>query len=397
MRELWIEGTGSREIALMEDGCLCEYLRDEALPREAEAVLLGRVERIVPGMQAAFLNIGQEKNGFLPLEEHSEGCTLQKLQCGMAVPVQIKREAQGTKGAFLTRDITLAGEYMIFMPCNRHIGVSAKVTDREDRARLRRLGEEMTRGEAGVVLRTAAAQADPESVREELARLRDRWQEAMRAAPTAHVPSVLHSPRRELDRLLDDYAARGIDLIRTDDPALAARLGDRFPVQVAEAGFLSGGKWPHERDKALGRLVWLKSGGNLIFDQCEAMTVIDVNTAKYTGKRSLEATALQTNLEAAAEIARQLRLRNMAGIILIDMIDMPTEEQRQQVLAALEDACREDRMKTVVHGFTSLGLIEMTRRRSRRSLAQEWSVPCPHCHGAGRLPIHPEAQEAEHD
>jgi len=198
------------------------------------------------------------------------------------------------------------------------------------------------------------------------------------------VPSVVHKPRTLLDSLLDDYRPRGIDRIITNDETLAKALAPVAPVTMASDDLMSIARLHHQRDKALQRHVWLDSGASLVIDPCEAMTVIDVNTAKFTGKRDLEQTILRTNLEACKEIARQVRLRNLSGIILIDMIDMHSDVQREQVLAALRDAFAADRVKTVIHGFTSLGLIEMTRKKSRMPLREEWTVTCHVCHGSGR-------------
>lgn len=388
MRELYIRGEKRREIAVVEDGRLVEYLMDDAA-QTTEAVYLGRVERVVPGMRAAFINIGQEKNGFLPLEERNIP-DAEKLQSGMTVLVQVKKEAQGSKGAFLSRDIALCGEYVLVMPLSRMIGVSSRIADEGVRKSLRELGERISGGLFGMVMRTSAQGAREEAIYEEAAVLMDQWKTIRDAAPTAHVPSMIHSARSQLDSLLDDYRPRGIDRIHTDSPTLAAALEAVAPVTLSEGDSIVLMKLDRQRDKALERRVWLDSGGTLVFDACEAMTVIDVNTAKFTGKRQLEETILKLNLEACGEIARQVRLRNVSGIILIDMIDMEVEESRQRVLRALEEAFAQDRVKTVIHGFTSLGLIEMTRKRSRRPLAADWTKPCPTCGGRGTI------KEADH-
>ena len=383
MRELYIKGETCREIAVVEDGRLVEYLIDDAAQTN-EAVYIGRVERVVPGMRAAFIDIGQEKNGFLPLEERNLP-DAEKLQTGMPVLVQVKKEAQGSKGAFLSRDIALCGEYVLVMPLNRMIGVSSRITDEATRVSLRELGERVSSGQFGLVMRTSAVDAREMDIKEEAAALMAQWQTIRESAPTAHVPSMIHGARSQIDSLLDDYIPRGIDRIHTDSPALAKALEKVAPVTLSGSDAMTLMKLDRQRDKALERRVWLDSGGTLVFDACEAMTVVDVNTAKFTGKRQLEETILKLNLEACGEIARQVRLRNISGIILIDMIDMETEESRQKVLDALAKAFAQDRVKTVIHGFTSLGLIEMTRKRSRRPLAADWTKPCPTCGGRGTI------------
>lgn len=384
MREIYIKGGHVREIALVEDGKLCEYLLDDAATAEAEAIYVGRVERIVPGMKAAFVDIGHEKNGFLPLEERSQTAAVPKLQTGDSVLVQIKKAAQGTKGAFLTRDITLCGQRVILMPMNRYIGVSSRIEDENARKALVSLGKSIADGRFGLIMRNGAMEAAKQDVYAEVDELCSAWAEIQAKAPTAHVPSLIHSPRTQLDSLLDDYRPRGIDRIVTNDETLGTALEHIAPVTIAKDEMMTIARLEHQRDKALQRHVWLDSGASLVIDPCEAMTVIDVNTAKFTGKRDLEQTILKTNLEACKEIARQIRLRNLAGIILIDMIDMEAAEHRQQVLEALQDALKADRVKTVVHGFTSLGLIEMTRKKSRIPLRDAWTRPCHACRGTGR-------------
>lgn len=390
MREIYIKSGAVQEIALVEDGKLCEYLRDDS--NATEAIYAGRVERIVPGMKAAFVDIGQEKNGFLPLEERSQTAALSKLQTGDTVLVQVKKEAQGTKGAFLTRDLTLCGEYVILMPMNRYVGVSSRIEDEAVRKALMNLGKEISNGTHGLIMRNAAMNASEEDIRAEADELMSVWTCLRNAAPTAHVPSMIHQPRTQLDSLLDDYKHKGIDRIITNDAEIAKQLENIALVTIATDELMHIARLDHQRDKALQRYVWLDSGASLVIDPCEAMTVIDVNTAKFTGKRDLGETILKTNLEACKEIARQVRLRNLSGIILIDMIDMDLPEHHQQVLEALRQAFANDRVKTVIHGFTSLGLIEMTRKKSRMPLRDEWTKPCHACHGSGREMLNKEEQ-----
>ena len=385
MRTIYVRAGHPREIAVAEDGRLVEYLLDDGAS-VAEAVYLGRVERVVPGMKAAFVDIGGEKNGFLPLEERSRSVQLPPLRDGQRVLVQVKKDAQGVKGAYLTRDISLCGEYVIVMPRNRYIGVSARIEDENLRESMKKLGQAIAGGNFGLVMRAGALGAEEADIRGEAEELMARWEEISKAAPTAHAPSMIHRPRTPLDSLLDDYLPRGVDGVVTNDEDVARQLSDILPVTVTKEDPMAASGMAAQRDRALRRHVWLDSGGSLVIDRCEAMTVIDVNTAKFTGKRDLADTIFQLNLEACGEIARQVRLRNLSGIILIDMIDMDGEEQRARVLERLNECFAADRVKTVIHGFTSLGLIEMTRKKSRRPLEDDWTLPCPHCQGAGRVP-----------
>ncbi len=371
MRELYIRSKDGRiEIAVVEDEQLAEYFPAGKEENTTEAICLGRVERVVPGMKAAFVQLGQEKNGFLPLEEHNAP-DLPRLQTGQSVLVQVRKEAQGLKGAFLSRDISLCGEYVLLMPFNHQMAVSTRIARENDRNALRELARSIAQDRFGLVMRTSALHAPENAVAREAEELFEQCQRIRRAAPTAHVPSVLHAPRTTLDMVLDDYRPRGIDAIYTNDAALAERLRSIAPVRVLGDDLMDVGRIPSQLAKAQERRVWLSSGGTLIIDRCEAMTVIDVNTAKYTGKRELEETVLRINLEACRELARQARLRNLSGIIIADLIDMKREDHRQAVLKELEEAFQRDRVKTVIHGFTSLGLVEMTRKRSRAPLSEQ--------------------------
>lgn len=386
MREIIISGASAMEIAVVEDGRLCEFILDDDADAAAETILLGRVDRVVTGMKAAFVDVGDERNGFLPLQEMSRSAVLPPLRSGMRVPVQIKKAAHGEKGAFLTRDITLCGMYVILMPMNRYVGVSARITDPDLREGLASLGRDIAGDRFGLVMRAAAAHATEAAVRDETHALLARWEDVSREAATAHAPSVLFRRRSRLEALLDDLRPAGVDRIVTSRP-LPGDVAGEIPVVHREGDLMHVDGWRAQMEKALHRRVWLKSGANLVIDECEAMTVIDVNTAKFTGGRDASATILRTNAEAAEEIARQVRLRNVSGVILIDMIDMEAEEDRRRVLDALRDAFARDRVKTVIHGFTALGLIEMTRKKSDRTLREVWSQPCSACHASGRIPV----------
>ena len=367
MREILVSAAG-RACAVMEDGRLCEYIPEE---KEAAsgAVLLGKVVRVVRSTEAAFVDIGAERNGFLPLKERSETFAGQPLREGDRVTVQIVREAHGEKGAFLTRDINLAGESVILMPCNRFVGASGKLSAPEA-DRLRALGRELAGERFGLVMRTAAAQMPREAIRDEAESLLSRWDAISRAAPAAPAPSVLWAGRSALESLLDDYVPRGVDRVISDDPAVEALCAGRCEFRPVRADPLETAGVPAKIGEALKRRVWLKSGANLVIDECEALTVIDVNTAKNTARRDHEKAMASVNAEACAEIARQIRLRSLGGIIIIDMIDMIDEEDRAHVLETLRTAFSRDRAKTVIHGYTSLGLIEMTRRRTRKALRE---------------------------
>ncbi len=375
MREILVNSASPRAIALMEDGKLWEYLPDEAARDSAQTVLVGRVIRVVKGLDAAFVDIGAQRNAFLPLKENSASFMGQgQLREGDRVLVQIVREAHGEKGAFLTRDLSLAGAYGILMPMNRFVGVSGKLAGPEA-DRLRSLGEAITGERFGLILRTAAAQAPEETVRAEAESLAQAWEDIARRGASAAQGEVLWQRGGALESLLEDELARGIDCVISDDPAVEQAVAGRCPFRLVPQDPLRVAGVPAQLEEALRRKVWLGSGANLVIDECEALTVIDVNTAKFTGKRQAEKTQTRVNVEACREIARQIRLRALGGIILIDMIDMLEEENREAVLHALRQGFAGDRSKTVIHGFTSLGLIEMTRRRTRKSLRETLRGP----------------------
>lgn len=391
MREVRIKAGDMPEIAVVEDGCLVEYLRDDQANHDAETIYLGKIERIVSGMDAAFVNIGQKKNGFLPLKEKSQTFRHEGLQCGDRVLVQVKREAHEQKGAFLSRDVTLCGQYVILMPCDRYIGVSAKI-EGEKREALKQLGRALADDRFGLVMRTAAAEASETLLTEETETLWEKWQTIMKKAATAPAPSVIFEEVSLLDAVLRDYAPRGIDAIVTNDERLRHQFDGTYPVVWTEEDPMEKDHLLQQRNQALGRLVPLPCGGNLVIDECEALTVMDVNSARATGTKMAEENICKVNIQACEEAARQMRLRNLGGIVIIDLIDMQPES-RSVVEDALKQACLKDRVKVVVHGFTSLGLMELTRKRQRRTLRDEWTETCTHCQGSGRKQI----KEEKHD
>ncbi len=368
MREILVS-RAARACAVMEDNRLCEYIPEEDGGMQPGSVHLGRVVRVVKNTGAAFVDIGAERNGFLPVAERGEAFTGGQLREGDRVTVQIVREAHGEKGAFLTRDISLTGEGLIVMPLSRFIGASGKLP-KEDADRLRQMGHAIAEGRFGLVMRTAAADRSGDALRGEAESLFGRWREIAEKAVSAAAPSCLWTPAGTLDGLLNDYVPRGLDAVVSDDPAAEAVCEGRCAFRKVAADPFATAGIPEKLEEALRRRVWLKSGANLVIDECEALTVIDVNTAKNTAKRDHEKAMAHVNAEACAEIARQLRLRSLGGIIIIDMIDMVSEEDRAMVLEKLREAFSRDRAKTVIHGFTSLGLIEMTRRRTRKSLRE---------------------------
>lgn len=383
LREIIIhEKNGTLFGALVENGVLCEYWQEEETPLSGQ-IMKGRVERYIPGMKSTFVSIGMEKNGFLPMHEQLEE---KPLPTGQEILVQIKKDPQGTKGAYLSQKIALPGETCIYLPLQHRVGISSKIDDEQQRRSLQEMAERLCGDGEGLIMRTHAVDASEEQIYREMVTLKEEWKNLQQESMKHIAPWCAEIRNNGIARMLADYADR-VDRIVTDVPMISECYSgqiscDNYTGQTDLFELYSIGK---QLDKALWPNVWLKSGGYLVVDACEAMTVIDVNTGKFVGSGQLEETLFKLNLEACQTIARQVRLRNLSGIILIDFIDMKEEAHYLKVQEALKEAFREDRQKTVLHGFTSLKLFEMTRKRNAPPLAQWLTEPCPHCQGTGRL------------
>lgn len=367
----------------------------------------GKVARVLPGMQSAFVDIGLERTGFLHVadlfEAHSEdGDTKpieQVLHEGQALMVQVAKDPIGTKGARLTTTISLAGRKLVYLPRDPHIGVSQRIEDEAMREHLKELltsiRPETEKG--GYIIRTSAEEgATAEEFEQDMAYLGRLWKEIRASRDTKPAPSLLYQDLSLAQRVLRDMVHQTTEAIEIDDEKSYTELvefAERFVPDVRGHLKLYRGERPlfelhgieEEISRALERRVDLKSGGYLVFDQTEAMTTIDVNTGRFVGKRDFSDTVFKTNLEAAQVIARQLRLRNLGGIIIIDFIDMACDEHREAVLAELRRSIATDRTRMTVSDFTELGLVEMTRKRTRESLAHVLCEPCPVCGGRGEL------------
>ena len=335
--------TGPGFCCCVENGLLTEYIQEDASQQYGD-IVGGRVERLMPGIGCAFVNIGRKKDGFLPLDEMSRSFEGEKLKSGVFIPVQIRKEETGNKGAFLTRDLTLAGRTVLLMPLNRHIGISSRITDEEERKRLRETGEEIADGETGLVLRTAAREAGTEEIAEEIRSLAEEWQRIREQIRTGFKAGEVLFHQDPVKQMIRDYESMGIQG-RKETEALSAEM--QRQLRESES-----------------RMVRIPNGGNIVIDRCEAMTVIDVNSASSGIKGKPEASYTEINLAACETIAAQIRLRNLAGIIMIDFIDMKEEADRQKVAEKLAEVMKRDRRKTVIHGWTRLGIMEMTRKRT---------------------------------
>jgi ribonuclease G len=396
-RELLVNRTGTEtRVALLEGGHLAELFieKEESLSLVGN-VYKGSVSKILPGMQSAFVSIGLARDAFLHVQDLVEASPADeseaaeraarsaaiedRLQAGQELLVQIAKEPIQGKGARITTQVALPGRFLVLMPRVHHIGVSRRITDLDERERLRETGRRLSGQQYGLIVRTAGEGASEEELAGDLAYLMDAWEEIRRRAQVAPPQTLLHAEFGPVRRVLRDLYSEQFSRIVVDDhlifedcekfltaldPGGETRveyyndpvpLFDRYAVQ-------------NELERALRSRVWLRSGGYIVINQTEALVAIDVNTGKYVGRRRLEETVLRTNLEAVQEIVHQIRLRDMGGIIVVDFIDMEEEASKEALLEAFETELRKDRSRTKLLKLSDFGLVEITRQRTRRSL-----------------------------
>lgn len=378
-------------MGIAENGRLMEYVVERSNGAQlVGSIFLGRVCNVVRGIQAAFIDIGLDKNAFLYLGGKT-GITE-----GQKVLVEITKDARGTKGPTATLDISLTGRYAALLPGAAYIGISRKITDSAERTRLKKIAGAVTGGTIGVVMRTNAAGIAEEALRADLQQLLSDWQIIQARARLARSPQVLH---RELDisvRIVRDYLNAGVDEVVVDSPAVFKRLQQlmqnlaessncKLTLYDRQADIFSYYRLSDDIASISDRRVDLPGGGYLVIDYTEAMTVIDVNSGHFSGRESLAETVVQINREAAEEIARQLRLRDIGGIIVVDFIDMDRQDYREEIMSRLADALRADKMKPCVQDMTVLNLVEITRKKARQNLSSVLYAPCPVCQGSGRV------------
>jgi ribonuclease G len=429
MRREIIINAGSNEtrIALLEDKELVEVMveRPEAVRRVGD-IYKGRVNAVLPGMQAAFVDVGLEKSAFLhasdlqpdsdlddlfdddeEIEERKKGGAGGRgrreevapriedaLRKGQELLVQITKEPIGTKGPRVTTQISLPGRYLVLMPGHDHVGVSRKIEDRAERARLKGLIKEIRPKDAGIIVRTVGAEQGKKEFQSDIKYLEQLWQKIEKQRVKA--PALLHQEMEFTTGLIRDIFTEDVTQLTLDSKeeyqqilkylaTYAPQLKSRVKLYRGEAPIFDHFGIEGEIEKAMERKVWLKKGGYITIDQTEALVAVDVNTGRFTGKKSQEETILKTNLEAAEEIARQLRLRDLGGIIVLDFIDMEEESNRKAVADALRGHLKHDRSRTKAFAVSELGLVEMTRQRQRPSLANYFTENCAACEGSGRV------------
>jgi ribonuclease G len=406
--------TGEIRVALLEDGELAEiYIERHDNERLVGNIYKGKVSSVLPGMQAAFVDIGCEKNAFLYVVdaapsreltgEDDEVCQEVKnysineiLKPGQEITVQVVKEQCGSKGPRVTTHITLPGRYMVLLPGADYVGISRRIEDEGERARLKKIAEKLKPKEMGLIVRTASEGKRMKELSQDVKFLKKLWNTIKQKEHRGHVPRCIHKDLCLIYRAVRDLFTRDVDKFVINDRKehenvlelvgmISPALKHRVEYFSKDYNIFEYYQIESKMSKALARKVWLKCGGYLIIDRTEALTVIDINTGKYVGDNNLEETVLRTNIEAAREIARQLRIRDIGGIIIIDFIDMHEPQHQQMVLDELKQALRKDRTKSTVVGMTGLGLIEMTRKKVRQELASAITMECPYCAGEGKI------------
>ncbi len=397
-------------VAVMEDKVVVEiYIERSLNQRLVGNIYKGKVENVLPGMQAAFVDIGLEKNAFLFVEDalpprssgeeagtsDSQPGITDVLKEGQEILVQIAKEPIGTKGARVTTHITLPGRYLVLMPTVDYIGISRRIEDEKERERLREAVEKVKPAKMGLIVRTIAEGLTEEDFQQDVSLLTKLWRKIQNRAYHGPVPNLIHKDLELVQRTLRDIFTEDVDRLIIDSRYEYEKVMDLMELTSPE---LKGRVLLYEKEnlfekhgveeeieKVLKPKVWLKCGGYIVIDQTEALTAIDVNTGKYVGSTNLSDTVFKTNIEAAVEIARQLRLRNIGGIIIIDFIDMHEEEHQTAVLDQLEEEIKKDKTKTNILGLTQLGLVEMTRKKVRQGLEYVLLKNCPYCEGKGKV------------
>jgi len=456
MKEVLINSTSLEvRVAIVEDGDLVELLVErEATRRLVGDVYLGRVNAILPGIQAAFVDIGYDKAGFLhasdlaasaeALAEMEGGVDIETaddvrksgrggrsssgngrdrgngrggrdnrggrsrrekpnvpsiekmLTKGQEIIVQATKEAIGTKGPRLTSQISLPGRYVVYMPNMDYLGISRRIESRQERARLRQLISKKKPAGCAIIARTACEGIEDKHIVQDISYLHKQWVEIKKRSEKAEAPANIHEEVGLVVGMMRDILADDIDTITVDSDkehrrlvrhlrAFSPKLAQRTKLHKEKTSLFDRHSVEAEIEKTLERKVWLKKGGYLIFDQTEALVAVDVNTGRFVGKRDQEETILETNLLAAREVPRQLRLRDIGGIIVIDFIDMESEGNKRKVLAELRHHLRRDRSRAKAFAVSDLGLVEVSRKRVRPSLLHFYSEECPYCKGTGAI------------
>lgn len=425
-KEIYIsESMGESRIAIIEDGTLVEvYVEKQDQQRMVGNIYKGKVENVLPGMQAAFVDIGYDINAFLPFSEienpaylmdvdesedsssnnktnrksnkHTSDNVNVDLKTGQSIFVQVIKEAFAGKGPRITTEVSIPGRLLVLVPNSKYVGISKKIWDKYERRRLKKLVSSLKDNDAGIIVRTVAEGKSEELIKNDLQNLENNWQKILKASNQKKDVELLYEDLETASSVIRDLFTPDISKIVIDSkklfkkinsyledvsPNMASRL-DHYKIK--KPLFESMGI-ENEIDKLLRPKVWLKSGAYLIIEKTEAMVVVDVNSGRFVGKKNHEENSLKINLEACKEVARQLRLRDLSGLVVIDFIDMKNESNRKKIYYELRKELKKDRAKVAVSPISDFGLLEMTRQRIRLSLLDSMSDECPTCKGAGRI------------
>lgn len=380
----------SQKTAILEDDKLIELLiEDNKNSKKVSNIYRGVVKKVILGIQACFVDIGFEKLAYLQLDKDSN------IKAGQDILVQVNKEEVGTKGAKLNTEISLAGRYLVYIPTNDRITISNKILDEKERFRLKKIANSVSKGAKGLIIRTEAVGCTKEELEADINELKERYEEIIKEYKLGIGPKLLYKELDFSSKYIKDNVNEDIEKIVTNDKCKYDELKNilkSIKKEYIEKLELEENKdifdlyrVENQIEKALSKKVWLKSGGYLIIDKTEALTVIDVNTGRFTGNLKLEETVYQTNIEAAIEVCRQLKLRDIGGIVIVDFIDMHKAKYKQEIINILNEEFKKDKRKTEVLGMTRLGLVEITRRRERESIDKYYLEECYTCEGKGSI------------
>lgn len=391
MKKIIVESLiSSQKTAVLEDDKLTELLiQDNKNIKKVSNIYRGIVKKVIPGIQACFIDIGTEKLAYLQLEKESN------IKAGQDILVQVNKEEVGTKGAKLNTEISLAGRYLVYIPTNDRITISNKIVEEKERFRLKKIAKSVSEGSDGLIIRTEAIGCSKDELEKDINDLKEKYEEILKEYKLGIGPKLLYKELDLSSKYIKDNINDEIEKIIVNDANKYNELKNIIKSinnSYIDKLVLEEGKdvfdlyrVENQIEKALNKKVWLKSGGYLIIEKTEALTVIDVNTGKFTGNLKLEETVYKTNIEAAVEVCRQLKLRDIGGIVIIDFIDMHKAKYKQEIINVLNEELKKDRRKTEVLGMTRLGLVELTRRRERETIDTYYLKECKDCEGKGLI------------
>lgn len=411
MNEIIIDsGLGQSRVAILEDGKLVEYyIESKNLRRIVGNIYKGRVKNVLPGMQAAFIDIGLDKNAFLYVKDaippnlmneknisYKDISIRDVVKNGQEIIVQVTKEPIDNKGARVTTHLSFPGRYLVLMPYMDYVGISRRIEDEEERERLKGIVEQIRPEKMGIIVRTEAEYKDENDLKDDLKYLLKLWQKIDNEKKLGFAPKLVYRDLDLIHRTVRDMFTADINELKINDKEnykrildfldlISPKLKDRVKYFDPGINIFSYFGIEKKIKDALSRKVWLKSGGYIVIDETEAMTIIDVNTGKYVGVNDLNETIIKVNKEAANEIAKQLRLRDIGGIIIIDFIDMNDSKTEKEVIDVLSKALAKDRVRTNILGMTQLGLLEMTRKKVRNRISSILERDCPYCNGTGKV------------